>query len=169
MSVEWEGRIVQVVTLDDDGPYKGWEVVRHPGAVAVVAHDDEFLYLTKQYRPAVGRKVIELPAGLMESIDGDDPIATAQRELQEEVGKGAASTNIMAHFFSSPGFTDEKIILVRAWDLFDSKLQEDDDEDIEVVQWPLDNLKALTDMAMTAKTIVGAALLNNILNPTAWD
>src|SRR3954454_11099779 len=88
----WSGKIA-TVRIDrvryDDGEEADREVVEHPGAVAVVAHDDEFLYLVAQPREPVGdQALVELPAGKLDE-EGESPLETGKRELAEEIGKGA--------------------------------------------------------------------------------
>ena len=90
--VVWEGRIAKV-RVDrfryDDGEEAEREIVEHPGAVGVVAHDGETLYLVRQPREAVDEPaLLELPAGKLDE-EGESPLDTAQRELAEEIGKGA--------------------------------------------------------------------------------
>src|ERR671916_684475 len=73
----------------DDGEEADREIVEHPGAVAVVAHDGERVYLVRQPREAVDEQaLLELPAGKLEE-EGEEPLETAKRELAEEIGKGA--------------------------------------------------------------------------------
>lgn len=91
------------------------EVVEHLGAVSVVALDAvDQVVLIHQYRYPVGRRLWELPAGLLD-IAGEDPLRTAQRELAEEVGLAAGTWSVLADIASSPGFTDqsERVFLAR--------------------------------------------------------
>jgi len=95
------------------------EVVRHPGAVAVVALDDEDrVLLLRQYRHPVGGYLWELPAGLRDA-DGEPPLATAQRELAEEAELAAARWSLLTTIYSSPGFCDEQVLIYLAEDLTD--------------------------------------------------
>ena len=90
------------------------DVVRHPGAVAVVAIDDEDrVVLLQQYRHPVGRHLWELPAGLRDA-DGEPPLETAKRELAEEVQLAADRWSLLTTTFSSPGFTDEMVLVYLA-------------------------------------------------------
>ncbi len=91
------------------------EVVEHPGAVAVVALDEnEQVVLIHQYRYPLDRRLWELPAGLLD-VAGEDPLRTAQRELAEEVGLAAREWSVLVDIASSPGFTDEseRVFLAR--------------------------------------------------------
>jgi ADP-ribose pyrophosphatase len=95
------------------------EVVTHPGAVAVVALDDEDrVVLLRQYRHPVGRHLWELPAGLRDA-DGELPLRTAQRELAEEVQLAAARWSLLVSVYNSPGFSDELVEVFLAEDLSD--------------------------------------------------
>lgn len=92
-------------------------VVTHPGAVAVVALDDaQRVLLIRQYRHPVGRKLWEIPAGLRD-VAGEDLLVTAQRELEEETGYRARVWHVLADWFTSPGFCDERIRCFLARDL----------------------------------------------------
>jgi 8-oxo-dGDP phosphatase len=93
------------------------EVVIHPGAVAVLAVDDtDRILMIRQYRHPVGRLLWELPAGLRD-VAGEDPWATAQRELVEEAGYRARDWRVLADFFTSPGFSTERLRVYLARDL----------------------------------------------------
>ena len=93
------------------------EVVRHPGAVAVVALDDEErVVLLRQYRHPVGRYLWELPAGLRDA-DGEPPLETAKRELAEETLLAAGRWSLLVSVNNSPGFSDELVQVYLAEDL----------------------------------------------------
>src|SRR3954452_15340207 len=99
----YEGKIFTVkkerFRFDDDGEEADREIVEHPGAVAVVAHDGERIYLVAQPREAVDQQaLLELPAGKLD----DEPEATARRELAEEIGKGAEGWKYLTRFYTSP-------------------------------------------------------------------
>src|SRR5919204_942483 len=107
----------------EDGEEAEREVVSHPGAVGVVAHDGERLYLVRQPREAVGEQaVLEIPAGKLET--GEDVLETAKRELAEEIGKGAREWRHLKSYWSSVGFTDEEVHLYLATDLYDDDTAE---------------------------------------------
>jgi 8-oxo-dGDP phosphatase len=90
------------------------EVVLHPGAVAVLALDDtDRVLLIRQYRHPVGRLLWEIPAGLRD-VAGEDPWVTAQRELVEEAGYRAREWHVLADYFSSPGYSTERILVYLA-------------------------------------------------------
>jgi len=92
------------------------DVVLHPGAVAVLALDATGrILMIRQYRHPVGRLLWEIPAGLRD-VAGEDPWATAQRELVEEAAYRARDWKILADYYSSPGFTDERLRIFLARD-----------------------------------------------------
>ena len=90
------------------------EVVHHPGAVAVVAiDDDDRVVMLRQYRHPVGTRLRELPAGLRDE-DGEPPLATAQRELAEEAQLSAERWSLLTTTYSTPGFCDEMVLVYLA-------------------------------------------------------
>ena len=165
--VVWEGRITKV-RIDrfryDDGEEAEREIVEHPGAVGVVAHDGETLYLVRQPREAVDDPgLLELPAGKLDE-DGESPLDTAQRELAEEIGKGARSWQHLTSFHTSPGFTNEECHLFMATDLYDERAETDENERIEVVEVPLSRLDRTIRDCRDSKTLVGLLWLRALLN-----
>jgi 8-oxo-dGDP phosphatase len=114
------GRLITVradkVRMPDDHIAER-EVVLHPGAVGVLALDDtDRILLIRQYRHPVGRLLWEIPAGLRD-VAGEDPFRTAQRELLEEAGYRARDWRVLADYFSSPGFSTERLRVYLARDL----------------------------------------------------
>jgi 8-oxo-dGTP pyrophosphatase MutT (NUDIX family) len=90
------------------------EVVHHPGAVGIVALDDEGrVVMLRQYRHPVGEHLWELPAGLRD-VDGEPPLATARRELAEEVQLAADRWSLLTTQYPSPGFCDEQVVVYLA-------------------------------------------------------
>jgi ADP-ribose pyrophosphatase len=138
----------RVITLDvdhvrfPDGSDGHLELVRHPGAAAVVpiASDpqggDPTILMIRQYRYATGGTLWEIPAGRLATAD-EDPAACARRELQEEVGVTADSLQHLTSIWTSPGFTNEKIHLYVATGLKTVPTTHEPDEFIEVVPQPL--------------------------------
>lgn len=119
----YEGRVISLrrdtVAMPGGGDSVR-EVVTHPGAVAVVAIDDEHrVVLLRQYRHPVGGYLWELPAGLRDS-DGEPPLETAKRELAEEVQLAAARWSLLTTNLSSPGFCDEQVQIYLAEELSDA-------------------------------------------------
>jgi ADP-ribose pyrophosphatase len=153
----WNGRIASVRVerfRHEDGEVVEREVVGHPGAVAVVAHDGETLWLVRQPREAVGDDLLELPAGKLDE-EGEDPLATAKRELAEEIGKGAKTWKHLTTFWSSPGFSDEQIHVYLATDLYDEQAHTDEIERIEIVPVPLSQLDDVIRTNVDAKSLIG--------------
>ncbi len=137
------------------------EIVLSSGAVAVVAYDERDVYLVRQPREAIERSdVLELPAGRLD-VEGEPPLATAQRELVEEIGMQADVWEHATTYFSSVGFTNEDVSIFLATGLSPAAAPKagepgaPDDEGIEVVPWPLDELDAAIDASVDAKTLVG--------------
>ncbi len=138
----YDGKIVKL-QVDDvmlpDGQVAKREIIKHPGAVAVIAVTDEGkLVLVEQYRKALERSIVEIPAGKLEP--GEEPAMTARRELEEETGYGAHSLTYLQTFATSPGFADEVIHLYVAKDLYniDNKAALDEDEFVELLEVSLE-------------------------------
>jgi 8-oxo-dGTP pyrophosphatase MutT (NUDIX family) len=117
------------------------EVVEHYGAVAIVALDDDRnVVLVHQYRHPVGRRLWELPAGLLDMGD-EPPDATAARELEEEAGLAAAHWRVLVDVITAPGFSDESVRVFLATGLTDVGRPEahDEEADLTVKRVPLDD------------------------------
>src|SRR5256885_10072581 len=154
----WSGRLFSV-HVDrfryDDGEEAEREIARHPGAVGVVAHDGERLYLVRQPREAVDDPaLLELPAGKLDE-EGEGPLETAKRELAEEIGKGAREWTFLTRFFSSPGFADEEVHVYLATELYDESADSGENERIEIEAVPLERLDDVIAECRDAKTLVG--------------
>jgi 8-oxo-dGTP pyrophosphatase MutT (NUDIX family) len=156
--IAWQGRVASV-RVDRfryaDGEEADREVIAHPGSVAVVAHDGERLYLVQQPREAVNEpELLELPAGKLDE-EGEEPLATAKRELAEEIGKGARTWRHLTSFYTSPGFVDEECHVYLATDLYDESAEADEDERIEIVTVPLGELDGAIRRCRDAKSLAG--------------
>jgi 8-oxo-dGTP pyrophosphatase MutT (NUDIX family) len=93
------------------------DIVRHPGAVAVVPlHADGTVTLVRQYRAALERELLEVPAGIRD-VDGEADVTTASRELAEEAGLAAGHLELLVEFHNSPGFCDESVAVYLATEL----------------------------------------------------
>ncbi|HZK55032.1 MAG TPA: NUDIX hydrolase [Desulfosporosinus sp.] len=138
------------------------EVVRHPGAVAIIALKDQQVLLVRQYRYAVAQTTLEIPAGKLEPQEL--PLDCAVRELREETGYRGTMEPIST-VYTTPGFTDEVIHLFLARDLVWDPLTPDDDEFIEVekIAWDEAVLRAQRNEFNDAKTILGILLVNSRL------
>jgi 8-oxo-dGTP pyrophosphatase MutT (NUDIX family) len=115
------------------------EVVENPGAVVILPlHDDGSVVMIDQYRHPLGRRIRELPAGLLDA-PGEDPVTTARRELLEEVGYTARDWSLLVDLVPSPGFSDEsqRVFLARGLTPADQPPGTDEEADLEVIQLPL--------------------------------
>jgi len=146
-----------------DGDVVEREVVSHPDAVGMVVHDERVVYLVRQPREAVVEDaLLEIPAGKLDE-EGEDPLETAKRELAEEIGKSAESWTELKRFYTTPGWADETFTLFLATGLSDAEAEADDTEDIEVVEWPLDDLDGAIERCGDAKSLVGLLMLRDML------
>ena len=154
----YDGRRVKIFDRTfrhEDGEEVRREIIGHPGAVAVVAHDERDVWLVAQPREAVGLPdMLEIPAGICD-VDGEELLATAKRELAEEIGKGAGHWEPLLSFHASPGFSDEVVHLFLATGLYDEPVEHDENERIDIVRHPLDRLDDLIDRTTDAKTLIG--------------
>ena len=156
---QFEGKVFSVWSgtfRHEDGKEAARDWVEHDGAVGVVAHDGESIYLVRQPREAVGAPdLLELPAGKLD-VEGEAPLETAKRELAEEIGKAAEHWEPLLSYYSSPGFTNEEVHLFLATGLSDVEQPAvEEDERIELVVHPLAELDALIDEVVDAKTLIG--------------
>lgn len=148
------------------------EIVEHPGAVAIVPlHDDASVVMIDQYRHAVGRRLRELPAGLLDT-PGEDPVATARRELVEEAGCTAQDWSVLVDVVSSPGFSDEavRVFLARGLTEIGRPAGGDDEEaDLSVVRVPLADAvrQVLAGEIINASTVAGLLAAQAVLAGTA--
>ena len=157
--VKFEGGIVRAGSeryRHDDGTEVTRDKVWHPGAVGVVAVDADSVWLTRQPREVIGAQAsLEIPAGKLD-VDGESPLQTGKRELSEEIGKRAEHWEEITAFYTSPGFSDERIWLYQATELSDAPDSEtDESERIEIVRWPLDRLQDAIDQCEDSKTLIG--------------
>jgi 8-oxo-dGTP pyrophosphatase MutT (NUDIX family) len=137
------------------------EIVEHPGAVAIAAMDvDDRLMMIHQYRHALGRRLWELPAGLLD-VHGEDPLATAQRELAEETGLTASEWSVLVDVAPSPGFSDEavRVYLARGITEVGRPEHADDDEEADLttrwVSLPVAVRMVLSGTIVNATTVAG--------------
>ncbi|HEX2849291.1 MAG TPA: NUDIX hydrolase [Acidimicrobiales bacterium] len=145
-----------------DGSEFERDVVHHPGAVSVVpVVAGGSVLLVRQFRAAIGRELLEIPAGKRD-VDGEPPAETARRELIEEVGKRAGRLEKLAEFYNSPGFCDEHSYVFVALDLDDAPAdaQGIEEQHMTVEEVALDDVPRLVATAeiTDAKTIIGLTL-----------
>ena len=156
--VKWEGRVVRAGIERFRYP-DGTEVTRdkvwHPGAVGIIPLDDEHVWLTRQPREVIGASAsLEIPAGKLD-VPGEPPLETAKRELDEEIGKRAEHWEELLAFYTSVGFSDERIRLYVATGLSDAPGAEaDEDERIEIVPWPLARLDEAIEQCEDGKSLI---------------
>src|SRR5690348_12512520 len=156
---KWEGKVVRVGIerwRHSDGEEVTREKVWHPGAVGIVAIDATQVWLTRQPREAIGDAAsLEVPAGKLD-VEGESPLETAKRELAEEIGKAAETWEEIAAFYTSPGFSDERVWLYLASDLTDAgEVEADESERIEIVPWPLEKLDEAIEQCEDSKSLIG--------------
>ena len=151
---------LQVDELDvvpPDGSMVKRVVVRHPGAVAVVPIHDDQLLLIRQYRAAVDEDLLEIPAGKLD-VAGEPPLATARRELEEEIGFRASLWEPLGRFYTTPGFSDELMYLFVAYELTPVPLAPvgPEEEESEIVSIQISEIPALIDSGEVrdAKTLI---------------
>ncbi|HEY3336022.1 MAG TPA: NUDIX hydrolase [Candidatus Limnocylindrales bacterium] len=154
-----------------DGSRGTRDVVGHPGAIAVLALDDDGrLLLVRQWRIPAGRAMLEIPAGTLDVHDGvtEDPDVAARRELEEETGSRASSWRKLAEFWTAPGFASELMHLYLARGLTsangEDRLSPDEDERLELSRLTIDEALALVDGGgiSDAKTILGVLWLDRL-------
>jgi ADP-ribose pyrophosphatase len=163
----YSGRIIDVRIERfryPDGEEVSREFVRHRGAVAIVAHDEESVWLVRQPREAVGESdLLEIPAGRLD-VPGEEPLQAAQRELAEEISLGARTWEPILTYYTGAGFTDERVHLFCASGLFEASAVSGEDERIEIVRWPLAELAPAIADCRDAKTLIGLMWLQARLN-----
>jgi ADP-ribose pyrophosphatase len=139
------------------------EVVEHPGAVGILpVLEDGRLLLIRQYRYAVDRELLEIPAGTMEP--GESAEECALREVEEETGTRAGRIQHLATYFVSPGWCNEQMVIYRAWDLQDSTVSPEDDEVIDVVPVSPDDISGLIQSGQIADAKTITALMMHLGN-----
>jgi ADP-ribose pyrophosphatase len=133
------------------------EIVEHPGAVAIVAVDpDGFVTLVRQLREATRSELVEIPAGKCEP--GEDPLATAKRELREECGLTGGAWTQLTSFWTAPGFCRERMHVYLAEGVDAGEPEPDDDEELELIRWHVDELESRLPEVEDAKTLAGLLL-----------
>ncbi|MBM7604511.1 ADP-ribose pyrophosphatase [Metabacillus crassostreae] len=154
----FKGRVIDLYVEEvelPNGKTSTREIVKHPGAVAVLAlTNDHKIVMVEQYRKPLGRTIVEIPAGKLEK--GEEPITTAKRELEEETGYTCEELEPLISFYTSPGFADELVHLFIAKNLekLTNKAELDEDEFVEVLEITLEEAQEMivTQQIFDAKT-----------------
>ena len=154
----YEGRIINLEVGQarlEDGTVAHREIVVHGGGVGVVPVLNGKVILVRQFRIAVGKVVLELPAGRLER--GESPESRALAELEEETGHRAGRLVHVASCYCSPGFTSEIDHIYLAFDLEKTKQNLEHDERVEVVELTFDECREMLDRCAfdDAKTVIG--------------
>lgn len=138
-----------------DGAIARRDVLEHPGGVAVVPVIDEDVWLVRQYRVALARDMLELPAGRREP--GETAAASAARELAEELGQRAGQLLPVGSFFSSPGYTNDRTAIFLGLDLVPVPVTPVHGEYLQILRVPIAELPALiaSGEICDAKTVIG--------------
>jgi ADP-ribose pyrophosphatase len=151
----YDGKLFDV-TVERWGDHER-EIVEHRGAVAIVAVDREgMVTLVRQLREPARKQLVELPAGSLE--EGEEPLDCARRELAEEAGLTGGDWRAVTAFFTTPGFCRERMHLFFAENVDRGAPTPDDDEEVELVLWPVDELERHLPEIEDAKTLVGLLL-----------
>lgn len=156
-----------------DGTRFTRDVLRHPGAVAVVpVTERDTVLLVRQYRGSVDRELLEIPAGTRD-VEGEPPDTTARRELEEEVGVRAGTLRLLGSMLNSPGFCDQVTLLYLAQQLEPVPTARHGEEEryIEVVEVPLRDIASMiaSGELVDAQTLLGLLLARDALRVEAFE
>ncbi len=145
-----------------DGETVERELVRRQDAAAIVAYDDEHVWLVRQPREAILAWPLEIPAGKLD-VEGESPLQTAKRELAEEIDREADEWEHVITFHPTTGYSDEVVHVYAATGLRRSDTEPIPGERIEIVRWPLDDLDGAIAATTDAKTLLGLSWLRRRL------
>lgn len=143
-SKKFQGKILELYVDEvelPNGHKSSREVVRHPGASAVIVLNDGCVILEQQYRYPINEILWEIPAGKLDK--DEDPFECAKRELLEETGISAMKWEKLGYIYTTPGFSDEKIHLYFATDISNGKTHLDEDEFIEIKYFKVEEVESM--------------------------
>lgn len=139
----FNGKVLKMITEIVELPNgkEGYrEIVKHPGAVAILAINDKGnVILVEQYRRAVDKILLEIPAGKLEKEEEIE--VAAKRELEEETGYKSRKFTYLGKIYTAPGFTDEVIHIYKAEELYKGEVNRDEDEFINVIEMSVEDIK----------------------------
>ena len=151
----YDGKLFDV-TIERWGDHER-EIVEHPGAVAIVAVDtDGMVALVRQLREAARKELLELPAGTLE--EGEQPLDSARRELEEETGLTGGAWRELAAFYTTPGFCRERMHLFAAEGVESGPASPEEDEQLELIRWRVQDVAGRLGEIEDAKTLAGLLL-----------
>lgn len=159
--LKYTGTILKIYedTVMANGHEAHWDFIHHDGAAAVVAVDDEgYLLMVRQYRNALDRETLEIPAGKLDA-PGEPKIECAYRELEEETGYRCEHLEYLMSMNTTVAFCDEFIDIFVARNLIPSKQNLDEDEVIHVERWKLEDLLELIYSGKMTDAKTTAAIL----------
>lgn len=147
-----------------DGSEHEREFAVHPGAVAILPHDSEHLFMVRQPRESVAEgDLLELPAGKLD-VEGESPLDCARRELREEVGMSASEWTELKRIYTSPGFTSEEVHIFEATGLEHVAADPTEGERIQVVEYPIAEIDSAIAGCLDATSLVALLLFRDALS-----
>lgn len=155
----FSGKVISLHLQDvelPNGKHSKREIIKHPGAVAILAiTDDKKIVMVEQYRKALERTIVEIPAGKLEK--DEEPVLCARRELEEETGYECANLEWLTSFYTSPGFADEivHVFLAKGLTKKENSAPLDEDEFVNLEELTLEeSLRYIKEQKIyDAKTI----------------
>lgn len=157
----YQGRAFSVEKVQmrlPDYSVRPYDLVKHNDSVAIVPVDDQGnILFVRQYRIGAGETLLELPAGVNE--DGEQSLASAEREVREETGMGSKKLIWLGEYYLAPGYCDECMTAYLATDLYEDRLEHDIDEFLEVVKIPVEEAYKLATAGKIRDSKSLAALL----------
>jgi len=161
----FSGKVISLHLQDvelPNGKHSKREIIKHPGAVAILAiTDDKKIVMVEQYRKALERTIVEIPAGKLEK--GEEPAVCARRELEEETGYECTELKLLTSFYTSPGFADEivHVFLAKGLTKKENSASLDEDEFVNLEELTLvESLQYIKEQKIyDAKTIFAVQYL----------